>query len=97
MALQSVKNFASRFISEVNVYRRVMAHPRFPKTARILLSAAVFYAISPVDLIPDFIPIIGHLDDAVVIPVLVFLSPRFLPDELVDEVRAQMAQELKKN
>ena len=97
MAIQTVKVFVSRFIGEIHVYRRVMEHPYCPKTARILLGAAVFYAISPVDIIPDFIPVIGHLDDIVIIPILVFLSLRLLPSGLVDEVRAQMALESKKN
>ena len=87
---QSLKTLASRFMNEVNVYRRVIAHPRCPRLARVCLSAAVVYALSPIDIIPDFIPVLGHLDDAVILPVLILIALRSLPEGLVDEIRAEM-------
>ena len=93
MNRQSLKSLASRFMNEVNVYRRVISHPRCPRLARICLSAAVVYALSPIDIIPDFIPVLGHLDDAVILPVLILIALRSLPEGLVDEVRAEMMSE----
>ena len=66
-----------------------MADPRCPRTARWLLGGAVVYALSPIDLIPDFIPVLGHLDDAVILPVMVYLAIRLIPKELIAEHRAK--------
>ena len=86
-------SFASRIKNEVNVYRRVISHPHCPRLARICLGAAVAYAISPIDIIPDFIPVLGYIDDVIILPVLVFIALRSLPEGLVDEVRAEVASE----
>ena len=47
------------------------------------------YALSPVDLIPDFIPVLGYLDDLIILPMLVALTIRFIPRELMEEKRNQ--------
>lgn len=75
--------------NELTVYRLVARHPRTPRISRILLGIAVAYAISPIDLIPDFIPVVGHLDDAILLPMLVWIALRFLPHDLIRECRAQ--------
>ncbi len=93
MSRQSIKSLVSRFKNEVRVYRRVITHPRCPRLARICLGAAVVYALSPIDIIPDFIPVLGYLDDAIILPALVYVALRSLPDGLVDEVRAEMMSE----
>jgi len=80
-------------MTELKVYRRVIAHPRCPRLARICLGAAVAYAISPIDIIPDFIPVLGYVDDVIILPVLVFIALRSLPEGLVDEVRTEMMKE----
>jgi len=76
------------FMDEVNVYRSIMTDPRCPRLARLLLGAALAYALSPFDLIPDFIPVIGHLDDVLILPLLVWLAVRIIPKELIAEHRA---------
>ncbi|MGJ5813674.1 YkvA family protein [Paludibaculum fermentans] len=57
-----LKLAATSFRREITVYRLVRRHPRTPRMARVLIGAAVAYALSPIDLIPDFIPVIGHLE-----------------------------------
>jgi len=87
------ESLVSRVINEVKVYKRVIAHPGCPRLSRICLGAAVAYALSPIDIIPDFIPVLGYLDDAVILPALVFIALRSLPEGLIDEVRAEMMSE----
>ena len=76
------------FKRELEFYRRVAKHPQTPRSAKFLLGAAIGYALMPFDLIPDFIPIIGHLDDAVIVPGLVLLALKSVPKNVVDECRA---------
>lgn len=82
-----------QFRNEIAVYRRVLLDPRTPRRTRWLLGAAVAYAVSPIDLIPDFIPILGHLDDIVVLPVLIWLALRSMPPELLAEHRSKLTEE----
>jgi len=71
----------------MGVYRSVLADSRCPRLARWLLGGAVAYAVSPIDLIPDFIPVLGLLDDLIVLPVLVWLALQIIPKELIHEYR----------
>lgn len=63
----------------------VLRDERTPFPAKLFLGLAIGYLCMPFDLIPDFIPVIGHLDDAVVIPALVFAALCFVPREIVSE------------
>ena len=54
--------------------------PRVPTVARILIVVAVAYAVNPIDLIPDFIPVLGYVDDLVLLPLLVWLALRMVPE-----------------
>ena len=72
---------------ELSVYRLVLKDPRTPKPAKILLGLAVGYALLPFDLIPDFIPVIGHLDDLIIVPGLVIVALKLIPPEVVADCR----------
>ena len=72
---------------EVRVYQAVVRDARTPWQARVLIGCAVAYALSPIDLIPDFIPIVGHLDDAVIVPLLIVVGLRFVPPDVIREHR----------
>jgi len=74
---------------EVRFYRAVLNHARTPKPAKWLLAAALAYALSPMDLIPDWIPVIGHLDDLIIVPALVICAFRMIPPAVVQECRAE--------
>jgi uncharacterized membrane protein YkvA (DUF1232 family) len=76
--------------SELNFYRLVMDDPRAPKSAKLLLGIAISYALFPFDLIPDFIPVIGYLDDLVIVGGLVMLAMKLVPEEVLKENRERM-------
>lgn len=66
---------------------RILRDPRTPWPARLLLGAAVAYALSPVDLVPDFIPVLGHLDDLLVVPLLAWAGLALVPREVLRDAR----------
>ncbi len=74
---------------EFDFYKRVSKHPDTPRGAKILLALALGYALSPIDLIPDFIPVIGHLDDALIVPGLVLWALKSVPEVVKTECREQ--------
>lgn len=70
--------------------------PRTPWYAKLLVAGIVAYAFSPIDLIPDFVPVLGYLDDLILIPVAIALVIRLVPDSVLANCRAN-AQETFKN
>ncbi len=64
-----------------------------PKTAKILGFATIAYALSPIDLIPDFIPVLGYLDDLIILPILISLTLRFIPKSVYERNR-EVAKDL---
>jgi uncharacterized membrane protein YkvA (DUF1232 family) len=93
MAFEKSKEVARSFKRELIVYQRVLRDERTPVFAKLCLALAIGYLCMPFDLIPDFIPVIGHLDDAIVIPALVFAALRLVPREIVSEHREQVIRE----
>jgi uncharacterized membrane protein YkvA (DUF1232 family) len=72
---------------EIKVYQLVIKDSRTPKIAKLFLWLAVGYTLLPFDIIPDFIPVIGHIDDVIIIPVLVFIALKMIPEEVVEDCR----------
>ena len=62
-------------------------HPRTPWYAKVLGLFVVAYALSPIDLIPDFIPVLGYVDDVILLPVLILLTVKLLPPEVLAPCR----------
>lgn len=65
--------------------------PRTPRHVRLLAMAVAAYALSPIDLIPDFIPVLGYLDDLLIVPLGILLVVRLIPPQLLAEHRAAAA------
>ncbi len=70
-------------------------HPDMPWRAKLLTGAVVAYAFSPIDLIPDFIPVIGYLDDLVLVPLGIHLALRMIPPHVLAEAREKAKNSLK--
>jgi uncharacterized membrane protein YkvA (DUF1232 family) len=88
-----LRDTAAKIKQEFAVYRRVLKHPETPLPAKILLGLAIGYILLPFDLIPDFIPVIGHLDDLVIVPALVYAALRLIPPDLVETCRQELENE----
>lgn len=67
-----------------------------PVLAKIFAALTVGYALSPIDIIPDFIPVLGYLDDLIILPVLAALTIRLIPDDIMEACKAE-AKELWKD
>ena len=92
MVMEKLRDIRQTLKRELKTYQLVLRDVRTPKSARLLLSCAIGYALMPFDLIPDFIPIIGHLDDAIIVPSLIYFALKIVPPHVVDECRAKVTQ-----
>jgi uncharacterized membrane protein YkvA (DUF1232 family) len=87
--LRAWKERARRLKADARALFFALGDRRVPWYARVLAGAVVAYAVSPVDLIPDFIPVLGLLDDIILIPAGMYLVFRMVPKEVVAEYRAR--------
>ena len=71
------------------MYRLVAHHPSTPRLARWLLGLAIGYVLMPFDLIPDFIPVLGQLDDLIIVPGLIYCALTLIPHDIVRQCREQ--------
>jgi uncharacterized membrane protein YkvA (DUF1232 family) len=90
--VKAPRNLFFKFKRELQLYRNILADSRTPRLTKVLLGSAVAYAVMPLDLIPDFIPVLGHLDDAIIIPVLIFLAFKTIPRSLLEEHRQALSK-----
>lgn len=80
----------TRFRRELKMVWSVLTHPRAPATAKGVLLLAILYLISPADFVPDFVPVLGWLDDVGVLTLLVGLAYKLLPRDLYDSLRQRV-------
>ncbi len=66
-------------------------HPHTPFAAKLLALAIVAYAVSPIDLIPDFIPVLGYLDELILLPIAISFAIRMIPEAVMVEARVKAA------
>ena len=90
--LQRAKNWAKAIKRDVVAVYFAARDPRTPTVARVLAIAVAAYALSPIDLIPDFIPIIGYLDDLIIVPLGLLLVIRMLPAEVLIAARLRASE-----
>src|SRR6476661_6941130 len=81
--MHSLKQAARRLKKETYAVYLASTDQRVPWYARILAGLTVAYAFSPIDLIPDFIPVIGYLDDLIIVPLGIYLALRLIPPHVI--------------
>jgi len=87
MTLASLRNRARELKIELIALALAARHPDTPWYARLIVAGCVAYAVTPVDLIPDAIPVVGFIDDLVFIPLAVALAVRFIPAPVLADFR----------
>ena len=95
--LQKLKNSAKALKTEVSAIYLSLNDKRTPLFAKVMVIFTVCYALSPIDLIPDFIPILGYLDDLIILPILITVSIRAIPKEVIEECRIKAREESRLN
>lgn len=86
--LRRFRAWARSIKRDVHALYLAARDPRVPWYAKLFAGAIAAYALSPVDLIPDFIPVLGYLDEAILLPVAIVLAIRMIPAEVMAEHRA---------
>ena len=83
-----MKHWASGLRRDLHAIYLAARDPRVPWYAKAVALAVAGYALSPIDLIPDFIPVLGYLDDLIIVPIGIRLAVRLIPPEIMQEHRA---------
>ncbi len=91
--MTSLKDKAERVVRQTVVLARAVRHPRTPWYARAVGTLTLLYALSPIDLIPDFIPVLGVLDDLVIVPFGIWATVRLIPGDVWAECEAAVGSE----
>lgn len=90
--VNQLKTWAKNLKKEIVALYYVSKHPKTPWPIKLLILFIVAYAISPIDLIPDFIPILGYLDELILLPVGIYLVIKLIPESIMTECRLQAEQ-----
>ncbi len=74
----------------LSYYKLIARDARTPRTPKILLWSALVYAVSPIGLVPDIIPVVGYLDDVIIVPTLIMIAVKRVPPEVIIDCRLIM-------
>ena len=89
--LKKINAWAKRIKQQVMLLWFAYKHPECPFYVKALISVIVIYALSPIDLIPDFIPILGYLDEAILLPILITLALQLIPQHVIELAKNDLA------
>jgi uncharacterized membrane protein YkvA (DUF1232 family) len=92
--IDRLKQRATNLKKEVYALYLAFRDPRVPWYAKAFLALVLAYAFSPIDLIPDFIPVLGYLDDLIIVPAGVGLALKMIPAGVMDDARKQVDEQL---
>lgn len=94
--ITKLKNFAKKLKQNLFVLYLSYKDPRTPWFAKLVAMLVVAYAFSPIDLIPDFIPVLGYLDDLIIVPFGIILALKLIPHHIIEENK-EAAEKLKQS
>lgn len=89
-----MKSFVRKLKEDIYTLYPAYRDPRVPFHAKVVLILTVAYAFSPIDLLPGFIPVLGYLDDLLLLPLGIWLSLKLIPPEVLQEYREKAKQQL---
>jgi len=92
MLRERLQSHFARLRREIRVYQLVLQDSRTPRLAKWLLGFAVAYLLMPFDIIPDFIPVLGQLDDLIIVPLLILLALKLTPKEVIADCRLRAGE-----
>ena len=92
----SLKDRAKRLKTDIPAVFLALKDKKTPWYAKVFAAITVAYALSPIDLVPDFIPVLGYLDDVILLPALVALTVKFIPKDVFEQCQTQ-AEEMWKD
>jgi uncharacterized membrane protein YkvA (DUF1232 family) len=87
--LNKLKEKAKQVTQNLSILYIAYKRKDVPIFAKIIIIVAVIYALSPIDLIPDFIPVLGYLDDLLILPLLIYVSIRIIPGKILEECKEE--------
>lgn len=90
---ERLKKRAKELKNEISTVYYAYRDPDVGLLPKIVVFITLGYALSPIDLIPDFIPVLGYLDDLIILPALIGLSLKLIPEEVLDRARERAARE----
>ncbi|TAN13684.1 MAG: DUF1232 domain-containing protein [Chitinophagaceae bacterium] len=90
--ISSFKQRANHLKKESYALHFAYKDPRTPWQAKAMIIITLCYLLSPIDFIPDFIPVVGYLDDLIIVPLLITLSIKMIPDEVMKSSRIKAAE-----
>jgi uncharacterized membrane protein YkvA (DUF1232 family) len=93
MSKLSWKQRIQNLKTEVHALYLASQDPRVPWYAKVIMALTIGYAISPIDLIPDFIPVLGQLDDLIIVPAGIALAIKMIPKNVMEEYRQKARNE----
>jgi uncharacterized membrane protein YkvA (DUF1232 family) len=85
----TLKERAKKLKTDIPAVFIALKHPKTPWYAKVMAALTVAYALSPIDLVPDFVPVLGYLDDVLILPAMVVLTVKFIPKEVYRECQSQ--------
>jgi len=95
--VKQIKIKAKKLKQEILAIYFAFRDKRTPWYAKLFIALTLSYALSPIDLIPDFIPVIGYLDDLIILPLLIIVSIKLIPKKILDDSRDKAKKEEKLN
>lgn len=83
----NIKELSKKLNNKIKAVYLAYKNENTPIIAKIFAALTVGYALSPIDLIPDFIPILGYLDDLIILPLLIYISIKLIPEEIMKDCK----------